>query len=111
VVASRGGGEGELAAANGAPLIHWLLEEEVTRWPFDEGELKRGDGALFSFSIWRWRSMDGGTVMQVTRRRRRLGCARRKETQVELGLQMGRRPKASGPAWVEKGGLLEGFWA
>jgi hypothetical protein len=28
-------------AAGGAPLIHRLLEEEATRWPFDEGEMKR----------------------------------------------------------------------
>jgi hypothetical protein len=28
--------------ANGAPLIRRLLEEEATRWPFDEGEVKRG---------------------------------------------------------------------
>jgi hypothetical protein len=57
--------------------------------------------------------MDGGAhgaVMQVTRRRR-LDCTRRKETQVELGLLIGSRPKASGPAQVENGGLLQGFWA
>jgi hypothetical protein len=29
------------AAATGAQLIHLLLEEETTRWPFDEGSLKR----------------------------------------------------------------------
>jgi hypothetical protein len=28
--------------AGGAPLIHRLPEEEATRWPFDEGEMKRG---------------------------------------------------------------------
>jgi hypothetical protein len=41
-VASRGDEEGELTVAGGAPLIHRLLEEEVTRWPFDEGEVQRG---------------------------------------------------------------------
>jgi hypothetical protein len=41
-VASRSGGEGEPAAASGAPLIHRLLEEDVTRWPFDEGGVKSG---------------------------------------------------------------------
>jgi hypothetical protein len=56
--------------------------------------------------------MDGGAqgaVTQVTRRR--LGCARRRETQVELGLLIGSRPKASGPARVENSGLVQGFWA
>jgi hypothetical protein len=40
--ASRGDRGGELADAGGAPLICRLLEEEATRWPFDEGEMKRG---------------------------------------------------------------------
>jgi hypothetical protein len=40
--ASQCGGGGESAAAGGAPLIHRLHEEEATRWPFDEGEMKRG---------------------------------------------------------------------
>jgi hypothetical protein len=36
--ASQGDGGGELAVAGGAPLIQRLLEEEATRWPFDEGK-------------------------------------------------------------------------
>jgi cytochrome c556 len=28
-------------AAGGAPLTLRLLEEDTTRWPFDEGEMKR----------------------------------------------------------------------
>jgi hypothetical protein len=51
-----------------------------------------------------------GAVMQVTRRRQ-LGCAKRKETWVELSLLMGHKPKGSGPAQVEDGGLLQGFCA
>jgi hypothetical protein len=30
---------------------------------------------------------------------------------MELGQLMGHMPKASGPARVENGGLLQGFWA
>jgi hypothetical protein len=30
---------------------------------------------------------------------------------VDLGLLMGRKPKAFGPVQVENGGLLEGFWS
>jgi hypothetical protein len=37
----RGREAGSQAVAGGAPLICQLLEEETTRWPFDEGELKR----------------------------------------------------------------------
>jgi hypothetical protein len=37
----RGREAGGPAVAGGAPLIRQLLEEETTRWPFDEGELKR----------------------------------------------------------------------
>jgi hypothetical protein len=48
--------------------------------------------------------------MQVTRRRQ-LGYTRRKETWVELSLQMSHKPKGSGPAQVEDGRLLQGFWA
>jgi hypothetical protein len=32
---------GGQAPANGAPLTYWLHEEEMMRWPFDEGEMKR----------------------------------------------------------------------
>jgi hypothetical protein len=104
-VVSRGGIGGESVASGGAPLICRLLEEEAMRWPFDEGKTNTPNGASFSFSTWRWRSMDRGahgTVTQVTRRWR-LSCARRKETRVELGLLMGGRSKASGPArWKPK---------
>jgi hypothetical protein len=36
--ANRGDRGGESAVAGGAPLIRRLLEEEATRWPFDEEE-------------------------------------------------------------------------
>jgi hypothetical protein len=32
---------GGQASADGAPLTYRLLEEEMMRWPFDEGEMKR----------------------------------------------------------------------
>jgi hypothetical protein len=32
---------GGQAVAGGALLTRWLLEEDMTRWPFDEGEMKR----------------------------------------------------------------------
>jgi hypothetical protein len=37
----RGWEAGGHAAAGAAPLICRLLEEDTTRWPFDEGEMKR----------------------------------------------------------------------
>jgi hypothetical protein len=40
--ANRGDRGGESAVAGGAPLIRRLLEEEATRWPFDEGGMKKG---------------------------------------------------------------------
>jgi hypothetical protein len=36
---------GDQAAADGAPLTLWLHEEEMTRWLFDEGEMKRRNDA------------------------------------------------------------------
>jgi hypothetical protein len=40
--ANRGDRGGESAVAGSAPLIRRLLEEEATRWPFDEGGMKKG---------------------------------------------------------------------
>jgi hypothetical protein len=63
---------GGQAAASGAPSKLGLVEEEATRRPFDEGEMKRVDGATLLFPTWCWRSMGGGTrgtVAQATQRR------------------------------------------
>jgi hypothetical protein len=43
---------GDQAAADGAPLTLWLLEEEMTRWLFDEGEMKRRQRRISSLA-WR----------------------------------------------------------
>jgi hypothetical protein len=41
---------GDQAAADGAPLTLWLLEEEMTRWLFDEGEMKRRQRRISSLA-------------------------------------------------------------
>jgi hypothetical protein len=66
--------------ADGAPLTHQLLEEEVTRWPFDEGEMKRRH---------RFLSSKGGAGTRCggdgwNRNQRQCPCCRRRTTN-ELG--------------------------
>jgi hypothetical protein len=55
----RGWEAGSQAAADGAPLIRQLLEEDTVRWPFDEGQLKRRRRHTDSATRAQWRATHG----------------------------------------------------